>query len=793
MKIKVMNWMLMAIVVFGLGMCVISCSDDDDNSGKSEEQKEQEAQEKASKFWDVVGQLVSDKHVSDYKNKTFEPTIGIVGPNDPQTRIVNTNDLKTAAMRFADLVGVSDIDENTQSYQWSDDEVGTLTYTRVGTSQTLATVDVDIKQIPHLTKIVYGVAGDDNMATQSAYYRFGDVISRLNEDNKREYWICVRPAFCHEGKETSHWVCVNTVPSSNYKYYKTSQEIEHWLPTDIGTNKEQMQNFAEMLYAICEPLQWYNNADWYHEDGWFSFDGVPIFHDFTHENLRYHNEYFWRNVQEGWKQNDIAKKALNLVNFDQLYQLITFGNGVHLLYNGYSWWFTSSWNCQLWEAVYTNNRDFEENRETMNMHQVIFNEKVKMNMKDKTSFDCREMGKNTSSSWYFGDEKVRWVIRHATGDELAKLGGGNYNWKEKIPGFTEEYRYYRDMCARPDLTEQPEITATLDYTQRGFYNYGDVVKDDKGNKWFCVQPSGYQWIDDPEKEHTDDYAYFISYDRGAVGSNLENIPTSKDLVMQMLFCLEIGVHNGISKGNIFDQGAQNIKKYADVTLTEIVGIRDTTVKHQGATKPAMELNSYVNTLYRENGQLYVFRCVGDYTRDQVSDGSREWSWDFWTRYTKTTPSERKMLLSDLADQNIINQYNEDLWVNCSWYDITTMQEKVTDNMGLRKQTEAITPLSRFIYQKGVSPWTTQAPANMYREPLYAFAVKRVKDMGKKSDTFEDGTKLEHVKLMKHVDPKFALKDASLDMRTIGQTYISYINYSIRVDGQFYSFSLKNKP
>ncbi len=52
--------MLMAAVVCGLGMCVISCSDDDDNSGKSEEQKEQEAQQKASKFWDVVGQLVAD-------------------------------------------------------------------------------------------------------------------------------------------------------------------------------------------------------------------------------------------------------------------------------------------------------------------------------------------------------------------------------------------------------------------------------------------------------------------------------------------------------------------------------------------------------------------------------------------------------------------------------------------------------------------------------------------------------------------------------------------------------------
>ena len=110
MNKKVFNWMLAAALVFGLGMSVTSCSDDDDNT--SEERKEQEAQQKASHFWDVVGQLVSvDDVTDDYAGKTFEATIGMADPTNATVRIVNTNDMKTAAQRFANLVDDDDINE----------------------------------------------------------------------------------------------------------------------------------------------------------------------------------------------------------------------------------------------------------------------------------------------------------------------------------------------------------------------------------------------------------------------------------------------------------------------------------------------------------------------------------------------------------------------------------------------------------------------------------------------------------------------------------------------------------
>ena len=116
MKTKALNWLLMAAVVLGLGMSVTSCSDDDDN--KSEEQKEQEAQQKVDTFWDVVGQLTSmDNYTADYQDKTFEPTIGEPSEGNPYVRIVATNDMEAAAMRFANLTG-ADVNENTVSYEW---------------------------------------------------------------------------------------------------------------------------------------------------------------------------------------------------------------------------------------------------------------------------------------------------------------------------------------------------------------------------------------------------------------------------------------------------------------------------------------------------------------------------------------------------------------------------------------------------------------------------------------------------------------------------------------------------
>ncbi len=808
MKSKVLNWMLMAAVVCGLGMSVISCSDDDDN-GKSEEQKQQEAQQKASKFWDVVGQLVSDDETEDYANMTFEPTIGVADANDPQTRIVNTNDMKTAAMRFANLVGTTKVNENTASYSYSDPDVGTLTYTKGDGATAWATVDVNIKQIPHLSKIIYRQAGEgeNGKFNGKAYYRFGDVIKRQvsvtynkdkNNDNRGtfdEYWICVRPAFGPEGKEDSHWVCVNTVTDKNYKYYHGSNDKDYWLPTNLKENKEQMQNFAEMLYAICFPEDWHFNADNYHTDGTlWGYDGVPIFHDFTHKNLKYHNQYFWMNVQDAWKNLRISENAMLLPSFSALSALVNSKDGIHLLYKGYSWWFTSSWDCELWEAIYTNGTTNEEK----NMHADKYNDGIEQNMKD-VKFDCRAMGNYTSNYMQFfnNDAKFRWTIRHATGKDLASATNNKYDAQQQIKGYEEVYRYYAqypEEANRKDLEDGdgPEVTPIrIDYSKitfqnRGFYDVGDVVQDAQGTKWFCVQPSGHGFTDDLSGDLSD-YAYFVSYRNTAVGKNLVNITTNKDLAMQMMFCMESLFHNAIGGGVKYEKMVNNIKQEGKHTLSEIIGIRDSVVERPVSGRET-ERNSFISTIYRKNNELYVLRLVGDYTLSS-QDGRREYGWKFWTGYTKDPA--REMLLADLGDTLIIRQYNEDPWVRCIWWDYETKSTVARDNP--LKFDQNVKELANFVYYQGICQAWSGCPKNMYREPLYAFAVKRVKDEGRLVKVFEDGTNFEIVRMMKEIDNLYGNDDTSNALTSLYRAYKSSLDKYIMLNGEKYAFGLKNRP
>ena len=456
---KILNLWLMAALVCGLSMSVTSCKDDDDDNAGGEPETEEQAAT-VSKFWSVVGQLVStDDYTADYADKTFEPTYGTADATNETTRIVETNDMQTAARYFADLITVDDgspvaIDENTQSYTYSDPDVGTLTYTRGGTAEDWATVDVNIKQVPRLRKIIYRQGGEGTNTV-------GDVVSRTVDD-ETEYWICVRPAFGPETTSSSFWVCLNSLPQKNYEYVNGSNGHSYFVPTGIGTDKKDMQNLAEMLYAICYPQQWYENATNLHTDGkYWGYSGMPIFNDWTKANLMYHNQYFWQKVAKAWKSKDIPGKAMN-VDFAMLDKMTKpeGGDGVNLLYKGYSWWTKTSWNCTLYQASFTHGTKNTEK----NLHHAEYKD-VKKDMRNIV-FSCLKMGAKTDnySQFFDNDGKIRWVVRFATGEELN--GGTKPAPTAQLQGGCQDvYRYYTEYPdewhrkgPKGDNDNGPEVT-----------------------------------------------------------------------------------------------------------------------------------------------------------------------------------------------------------------------------------------------------------------------------------------------------------------------------------------------
>ena len=470
-------FLLMAALVCGLSLSVTSCKDDDkdNNGGQSEEQQEQQALEQQDldnariSVLDHLADIdeVDMANIDSVLSLKFDANIGVAESEGSATRIVSINTMEAAAERFANMVG-ADIDENTTSYTWKDDKMGTMTYTKNTDGSAWATVEVNIKQVPQLQKIIFRSPdqGDENAAFKGrAYYRFGDVVRRRVKDDKfrtvAEYWVCVRPAFGPEKKEDSHWACINVLPMKNiYTYAKLGTM---YFPTGLGQNKEHMQNLAEMVYAILNPTTWAANI-------LLNVDNkkMKMFGDFNKNNLKYHNEYFWRNVSNAWdkmeiKTGDGTYDIWNLL-FESERQYVaeevnSSTHGMKLLYKGYSW-VKKEKVIHLWQANYTSGAGVN-----CNMHQATFTE-PRCDLRAKTAWilDFRQTGGNQGNYISFfdpdkilGDNMMRWCVRIATGKELA-TEKWNGNVKQAIPGVDEIYRYYRDVDPEggKDLNKQPE-------------------------------------------------------------------------------------------------------------------------------------------------------------------------------------------------------------------------------------------------------------------------------------------------------------------------------------------------
>ena len=731
MKIKkTTNWMLMALLTIGLSMGFIACSDDDDDDSGGGPTNEAEYKE-AGLGWDIITQLTAERKAPEgWQSMTFEPTIGKASETDPYTRVVATNDVAAAAERFSGLVGLPDlISETTTSFTYNQEGMGKLTY-QMGSvgGQYLAQVDVDLKQVPHLKKILYQTPeqmGNNGSFAGTAYYRFGDVVM----DKDGFYWICVRPAFGPEGKEDSHWMCFSRrLPYQNTEPYKTSTGIENYLPTGLGKSTEHMQNAAEMFYAMLHPNEWFETVM-----GGTGTSKPKMFNDFNTNKIQYHNTHFWQNVCNAWEGLDLFNLVLGVSK-----EKLASNPKWHMLYSGYSWWWSTSWNCYLYEATFKNGDGKKANMHDAtytspmkDMHDILIDaiyinpEQLVIAGKPKND----RVG-TVNGPFFDNDTELRWYVRYKKGSEL---GGGNYNVKSFISECTDVYTY-NSAYGFNDLNDGPEITTPA--KSRGFYAMGDVVEDMRGSRWVCVQESP------TNSDEYPNFAYFISFDYRALGEDLSALP-SKNLGMQILFDLSYLIHNNIGEHNtsFYDYACKSIKKYAGVDIYELCAIRDSLHTYKNGVQ-AHVLNEFISTLYRDDdGKLCVLRMISDNTASQPGNGSRDWSWRFYDSYTQNlTSSPRRMLLEDLADLSVIRAYNKDRWVTCPWYNPQTSER--TPPPGYLTTTQNVGP-ARFFYQAGRT-YLNGAPTNMYREPIIVFAVKRLIDPGREVHRFIDGTTFEKV-------------------------------------------------
>ena len=782
MKVKKkFNVVLSAIFMMGLGMGIASCSDDNknmsDNPGSGDDNKTEAQYEQEVQGWTLITQLTDEGKAPDgWENKTFEPTIGSAAEGDPYTRIVATNTMESAATRFAELVGnPQGFSENTSDYNYSIEGIGKLSYQRGSENgQYLAQVTVDLKQVPHLKKILYQTpeqSGNNGSFTGAAYYRFGDVVM----DSEGYYWICVRPAFGKEGKQDSHWICLSrTLPDENLDAYKTSTGNQNYLPTGIYSSTKHIQNCAEMFYAMLHPEDWSNNL--------ISSPKPDMFDDFSFKNYQYHNIYFWQLVCRAWQDQDLFSRVLG-VSKQQLDDGLK--KGLHFLHSGYSWWWKSSWWCYLYEATYKNGtgkksnmHDVSTSKPKKDMHNIIVDAKTG----DKVG--------TVNGAFFDNDTNVRWYVRCKTGAQLSS--NGKFHEKTAISGVQEIYVY--NQLHGADINQDPEVT-TKDMTMGigdsyygdSYYRLGDVVKDEDGALWFCVQPSGIpEMLRKDYLEHGADwilknykmrampsqYSWFVSLtpkgnrnqsffegDGQKYYTNLPTINQAKYLSHIFAYTLWDGLWSKASNASLA-KAYTHILQTAKVDLTKLVVRRDSLfdAATNGADVNHCQ-NLFVNLAYSDASnaaqqkQAYM-RCIIDGcgldtdSNGNPKPGSRinqDRVQDSYTTGNYTT----KMYIQDVGDINMVRKYAYDPWVTLPWYTVGNRgpgqkDGKATDIYPHQKILEGrysqAVPES-FLWDEQKVNYSNPQLTSMYKEPITILRVMRVKDRGVKPTETVDGKKL----------------------------------------------------
>ena len=471
MKKRLLNYLLPAALMFGLACAFTSCKDDDKELTPEEQEAKQEKVDLTSMtFWRVAGQLCNGcEETADWQSARLEANIGEASQQGEATRLVLVNNADAALSHFSGLVG-TELPDYTVSYDWTLDGAGAMTYRKQNDGTAWATVDVNLKQVPGLKRLVYcspEQQGLNGRFDGTAYYRFGDVIRKMNADKKWEYWMCVRPMFGPEKKQDMHWISLSDLPSNNIETYKASTDDTYYLPTKLSGsyNKAHWQNAAEMLFAILHPQQWKENFD--NPDN----KKMDFFNDFSRDEINYHNEYYWKRVQDAWMRHDLFQKVLH---FDygtlaDAMQKITF------IYYGYSWHWNFSWDLTLWAYEYSGMKN--------NFHTVKYIAK-KENVKNKP-FDVREYGQTgMHSGGYDPFSQFTYPCRYATGKQLAGFTPTEYSSiASPTNGIQEVYVYNTEYNINPNRGTPPEECEDERRTF-SFFQPGTVIREkETGKLW----------------------------------------------------------------------------------------------------------------------------------------------------------------------------------------------------------------------------------------------------------------------------------------------------------------------
>lgn len=467
-----------------IGSCALSFSSCKDSESVSDDpnspenialSKESETAQALLKILSFTSELDSLPDNWASNNYTVEPTVGVINDaSSPYVRYVTVTNKEEAINKYNSFAAEG-IAKNANSASWNIENVGSMTFKVLDQADVTATLDINIKQQPHLTQIRFVPAsalGSNGLFTNiknEPYYSFGDVVE-LKEGNNKSYWICVRPCSKLDDKGKSHWFSfqlndwddheMKKVDKGDINFARLGKKgyLDYFLPYQLGNqsgSREHIPELFKLLMVLDSP-----NA---YKDLIQSGIGTNNTNELVFEDIA---------ITSGlWESNGCWGKVLpEMVSRTELSNIFLQHDNVNVFYYGYS---SSPAVYMLQLAKQT----LDVVNEDSKYDKISWKrEKGGVDFHDYAKWGLQQAEANASNKKINELPDEGYIVRYKTGAQLVGNWGGNDEDYEH--SFTVKHKnIISDVCVRR------EETKTL---ERGVSVMGDVIYNKKGSNEVCV-------------------------------------------------------------------------------------------------------------------------------------------------------------------------------------------------------------------------------------------------------------------------------------------------------------------
>ena len=457
-------------LILGASLQFAACKDNELDGNNNPNPSEQQINEQWQRHQSLLSLLSMtadlDSLPTGWEADTYtaEPTLGEpLDASQPYVRTVPTTSAEEADRIYRSMTG-QNVDGTAKSSTWTQEGIGSLSLKVLNQQDLYATIDVSVKQLPHLTQLRFvpaSAVGTNLAPKDDPYYHVGDVILQTKPGETPTYWVCVRPCSKAASVRKSHWCSfqLNPLDKTNPNYVSL-HDGNLIIPTRLSFNKSEsermVQNFFNVLRCMAKP-EYYNKT------------GARAIGEITQSSgeLSYDDV---RNMSNLWNEYDIWDRLKTSNNMTELYTQLQSEQApeINALYYGYE--------KKLWRNAYQLFNLRLRSGSQGGLYNIAQKETPTIDNSAR-NFTALETGK---ADFNFDDNSKglsnQFIVKHRTG---AQLEDNMFVTIDNNPGYSfdaeynedaDESNYITDIATRQMLNKKAYQNGNA-----GFFVVGDLV------------------------------------------------------------------------------------------------------------------------------------------------------------------------------------------------------------------------------------------------------------------------------------------------------------------------------